>query len=149
MNDQWYFVDHTLFDQIAKMSEESEGEIAAPSKEDIDAIVVAFGQVNREYIFTDDPGKAVLVRKQDVGREKLNDRGADYPTKKEMPDGAPVMVDGRREWVSIRNIDNSADDFGTIGEAFERDTGLARIGPVGRGTARLMPQRPLVDFAPG
>jgi hypothetical protein len=73
-NDQWYFVDHTLFDQIAKMSEESETEVTAPTKEDVDAIVLAFGQVNREYIFTDDPNKAVLVRKQDVGREKLNDR---------------------------------------------------------------------------
>ena len=32
-------------------------------------------------------------------------------------------------------------------EDFERETGLARVGRVGQGTARLMPQRALVDFA--
>ena len=34
-------------------------------------------------------------------------------------------------------------------QAFERETGLARVGPVGRGEGRLLPQRALVDFAVG
>lgn len=72
---------------------------------------------------------------------------ANYPGKKETVNGAPVLVDGRREWVPIRDVDINDDDFPAIGEAFERQTGLAQVGAVGQGTARLLPQRALVDFA--
>ena len=72
---------------------------------------------------------------------------ADYPGKVEKVDGAPVLVDGRRQWVTFRDQALDDEDFPAIGEAFERETGLACVGRVGRGTARLMPQRPLVDFA--
>lgn len=72
---------------------------------------------------------------------------ADFPGKRVIENGAPVMVDGRREWVTFRDVDINDEDFPQIGEAFERGTGATRIGPVGRGTARLMPQRALVDFA--
>src|SRR5690606_9219939 len=72
---------------------------------------------------------------------------ADFPGKRVIENGAPVMIDGRREWVTFRDVDINDEDFPRIGEAFERETGAARIGPVGRGTARLMPQRELVDFA--
>jgi aminoglycoside 3-N-acetyltransferase len=72
---------------------------------------------------------------------------ADYPGKREVDDGAPILVDGRRQWVVIHDIDGDGDDFAAIGEAFERETNAVRIGPVGRGAARLMPQRALVDFA--
>jgi len=76
----------------------------------------------------------------------LAEHRAAYPDKKEMDPGAPVMVDGRRQWVTFHDLDYDADDFPLIGEAFERDTGATRVGMVGRGAARLMPQRVLVDF---
>jgi len=72
---------------------------------------------------------------------------ADFPGKQVIENGAPVMINGRREWVTFRDVDINDEDFRQIGEAFERETGAARIGLVGRGTARLMPQRELVDFA--
>lgn len=72
---------------------------------------------------------------------------AQFPGKTVMLNGAPVLVEGRREWAPIRDIDFDDGDFPEIGAAFEQETGLARVGPVGRGMARLMPQRPLVDFA--
>lgn len=72
---------------------------------------------------------------------------ADYPSKKDIDDGSPVMVDGRRQWMTWRDLDTDDGDFLQIGEAFERETGLAAVGRVGQGTGRLMPQRPLVDFA--
>ena len=74
---------------------------------------------------------------------------ARFAGKKESLNGAPVLVDGRRQWVPIREIEVNDEDFPVIGEAFERQTGLARVGAVGQGTARLMPQRALVDFAVG
>lgn len=76
----------------------------------------------------------------------LAETRADYPGKREILTGAPMMVNGRRQWVTIRDVDFDDSDFPAIGEAFERETGAARIGPVGRGTARLMPQRALVDY---
>lgn len=69
-----------------------------------------------------------------------------YPTRREMRCGAPVSIHGRREWVTYQDLDFNDEDFPVIGEAFERETQLARVGRVGQGTARLMPQRALVDF---
>ncbi len=57
------------------------------------------------------------------------------------------MVDGRRQWVSWRDPDYGETDFPAIGAAFADATGLERVGPVGAGRARLLPQRPLVEFA--
>ena len=72
---------------------------------------------------------------------------SEFPGKTTVMNGAPVLVDGRREWVPQRDIDFNDSDFPQIGEAFERETGLATVGQVGRAEARLMPQRDLVDFA--
>lgn len=72
---------------------------------------------------------------------------ATFPSKKDMVTGAPVMVDGERQWVSIHDLDINDGDFPQIGEAFERETGLVKIGKVERATSRLMRQRDLVDFA--
>jgi len=61
--------------------------------------------------------------------------------------GAPVLVDGERRWVQYVDIELDSEDFPRIGAEFELDSGLVRVGPVGMSTARLMPQRPLVDYA--
>ena len=71
---------------------------------------------------------------------------ASYPAKRRVRQGAPVIVQGQRQWVSFDDLDLDDEDFETIGAAFEA-TGQALIGPVGSGKARLMRQRPLVDFA--
>jgi aminoglycoside 3-N-acetyltransferase len=60
---------------------------------------------------------------------------------------APTIVDGRRRWVRWRDVGYDEDDFPAIGAAFAAATGLERVGPAGRGEARLMPQRELVAFA--
>jgi aminoglycoside 3-N-acetyltransferase len=74
---------------------------------------------------------------------------ATFAGKREVTQGAPVLRDGRREWVSYPELDYNDEDFTAIGAEFERETGLARVGPVGQGEARLMPQRALVDYAVG
>lgn len=60
--------------------------------------------------------------------------------------GAPVLVDGRRTWSAFDDFDANADVFDALGSDFARETGLERVGLVGRATARLMPQRALVDY---
>ncbi len=77
----------------------------------------------------------------------LAEERAAFAGKREITQGAPVLRDGRREWVSYPELDFNDEDFAALGADFERETGLARLGRVGRGEGRLMPQRALVDFA--
>jgi aminoglycoside 3-N-acetyltransferase len=77
----------------------------------------------------------------------LAEHRAAFPTKREVANGAPVMVSGQRQWVRIRDIALDCSDFERIGACFERDAGSVSRGKVGDADARLMPQRELVDFA--
>lgn len=72
---------------------------------------------------------------------------ASYPSKRIVHSGAPVIVDGRRVWANMRDVDLDSDDFALLGAHFEQDTGLARHGRVGEAQAVLMPQQALVDYA--
>ena len=77
----------------------------------------------------------------------LAEHRAPLPRNRELTQGAPVLRDGRREWVTFPALDLHASVFDRLGADFARDTGLERAGAVGAGTARLMPQRQLVDYA--
>ncbi len=76
----------------------------------------------------------------------LAETRADFPGKRHVQAGAPLTVAGRREWVWFDDLDWDESDFAQLGADFARQTGLERTGPVGAGTARLLPQRALVDF---
>jgi aminoglycoside 3-N-acetyltransferase len=70
-----------------------------------------------------------------------------YGTKQPMTStGAPMMVDGRRQWVAFKEPEYSDHSFTSIGLAFSQETELVRSGLVGVGESLLMPQPPLVDF---
>lgn len=64
-----------------------------------------------------------------------------------IPFKARMMREGTTVEVEFRDLDLNSDDFGRLGEDFERETGSFRAGPVGAGVGRLMDQRALVDFA--
>ncbi len=72
---------------------------------------------------------------------------AEYPGKRERPNGAPLVIDGVRRWVDVLDLDVDASDFPQIGEAFAQESGAVRSGGVGNAPALLMPQHALVDFA--
>lgn len=78
----------------------------------------------------------------------LAEARADFPGKEYYDEGAAVLVDGERRWVTFHDLATDDEDFGAVGAAFEA-TGAAGIGPAGAGEARLMRQRALVDFAVG
>jgi aminoglycoside 3-N-acetyltransferase len=69
-----------------------------------------------------------------------------YAGKSTLAQGSPVTVDGTSGWVSYEELDVDGSDFAALGEAFA-GTGAERCAPVGAGTARLMRQREVVDFA--
>lgn len=76
----------------------------------------------------------------------LAEHRATYLSKREITNGAPIKVNGRREWVELRDIDLNSDDFPAIGAVFAIETGLIRHGRVAQAETLLMPQRALVDF---
>ena len=74
---------------------------------------------------------------------------ATYPSKAThwVEQGAAVIIDGQRRWVTYRDLEGQTNDFEQLGADFASDTGLERTGLVGNATSRLMPQRALVDYA--
>jgi aminoglycoside 3-N-acetyltransferase len=71
---------------------------------------------------------------------------AAYEGKDWIRQGSPMVVDGERRWVTYDDLEPDDSDFGRLGAAFAA-TGAELRGTVGAGTARLMRQRDVVDFA--
>lgn len=72
---------------------------------------------------------------------------ANYPGKRQIRQGAPMLINGQRQWVWFDDLDLDTMDFEQIGEAFASATGLVQQGAVGHGQALLLPQAALIDFA--
>ncbi|MNC57935.1 SPBc2 prophage-derived aminoglycoside N(3')-acetyltransferase-like protein YokD [compost metagenome] len=72
---------------------------------------------------------------------------AEYAGKQEVMAGAPMLVDGARQWVEFRDYDWNSDDFAAIGEDFGQETGQITYGKAAGATAQLIPQREIVDYA--
>lgn len=60
--------------------------------------------------------------------------------------GAPLMVERHREWVSFTEPAVDDSDFAAVGAAFAEAGGEA-VGSIGAATARLISMREIVDFA--
>lgn len=88
-----------------------------------------------------------------VGHDKntslhLAESRAAYPGKREIRQGAPIMVDGKRCWVIIKEVEEHSDhDFAQIGAAYRKAGGTILAGKIGQAESQLIPQRELVDFA--
>lgn len=76
----------------------------------------------------------------------LSEYRAEYASKNYVMQGAPWIVEGKRQWVEFEDLDYNSDDFEAIGEVFEQETGLVKAVLIGDAKVRLMPVRPLVDF---
>ena len=72
---------------------------------------------------------------------------ADFPGKKTVTTGAPVMTDRGRIWKAFQDIVFDQSDFPAIGEQFEKNNGdLIPNGRVARAQAKLFPQPAMVDY---
>ena len=76
----------------------------------------------------------------------LGETRAEFPTKMRVREGAPMLVDGKRRWVTFEELRPVDDDFAELGEDFAR-TGRERRAALGWGEGRFMGVRELVDFA--
>ncbi len=73
---------------------------------------------------------------------------AEYPRKRIVESGAPVLSEGHRRWRWFKDVDIDSADFAEIGRVFEkRHRKEIMTGRVGLAEARLFPQRAAVDFA--
>ncbi len=75
----------------------------------------------------------------------LAEHRASYPGKRSITNGAPVRVNGARQWVTFEEIAWDETDFEQIGAAFA-ETGEVRRGQVGCAAVEFFRQRALVDF---
>jgi len=74
---------------------------------------------------------------------------ANFPTKRVVREGAPILQTGSRIWTTFENIAVDASDFDRIGGDFllsDAEKGVRR-GKVGIADSQLIPQRTIVDFA--
>lgn len=76
----------------------------------------------------------------------LSEIRAEYETRREIGNKAPMQVDGAKRWVEFKDIEYDASDFADIGADFEREMGLVRRGKIGGADAMLIPQKALVDY---
>jgi aminoglycoside 3-N-acetyltransferase len=60
--------------------------------------------------------------------------------------GAPIIVNGERQWVTYLTLDYDTSDFDQVGAA-AGEIGIEQVAVVGGATARLISQPRLVDFA--
>jgi aminoglycoside 3-N-acetyltransferase len=68
------------------------------------------------------------------------------PRRRDITQGAPVMLDGKQVWVTYGDVDLDEKPFARIGVDFERRHPV-RIGYVGSAESRLFSQPAAVDFA--
>ena len=76
----------------------------------------------------------------------LAEHRASWPSKRRIPQGAPVLVDGARRWVAYDDLEPVDDDFAVLGAAFE-STDRHHEAPVGAGVGKRCRVREVVDFA--
>lgn len=76
----------------------------------------------------------------------LAESRAQWASKKTELIGSAMLVDGQRQWVEYEDLAYEDEDFARLGADFDAVTNLT-IGRVGLAEARLMRQRPLVDYA--
>jgi len=71
---------------------------------------------------------------------------ADFEGKKEIKQGAPIDVDGKRQWVSVRDWEEHSENFMELGKAYRKSGGSLIAGKIGMADSQLIPQCELVDF---
>lgn len=71
---------------------------------------------------------------------------ATYPDKKSIRQGAPILVNGNREWVEFDDLDYDSDDFDTITNAYVQANNTHSAVQIGKANCWLFPMHTMVDF---
>ena len=79
----------------------------------------------------------------------LSEFRADFEGKKEIKQGAPIILEGKRQWVQIRDWDEHSENFIKLAKAYIKAGGSLKEGKIGMAESQLISQRELVDFGVG
>ena len=71
---------------------------------------------------------------------------ANFSGKGYLRTGSAMLVNGRRQWVTYETLDTDPDDFGAIGDAFDKVHNIA-VQQINGAQVRFFRQRLVVDFA--
>ena len=71
---------------------------------------------------------------------------ADFPGKHNLHTGSAMLVDGERRWVAYDTLVTDSDDFGEIGDDFDKAHGI-EVQHINDAEVRFFRQRTLVAFA--
>jgi aminoglycoside 3-N-acetyltransferase len=71
---------------------------------------------------------------------------ANYKGKTFITEHASIIEDGKRVWKEYRDILFGGEDFGYIGNDYEKENSVG-IGYIGKEKSKLIPQRETVDLA--
>lgn len=80
----------------------------------------------------------------------LAEHRSEWPGKKRVRQGSPVVENGRRVWKWFQELDLDTDDFEACGKVFEETTvtqDTLTVGKIGLADSRLISLPTLVDFA--
>ncbi len=72
---------------------------------------------------------------------------AEYSSKKEIQQWAPIFLDGDRQGISLRELEEHSEEFDLIGKAYQEAGETLITGKIGNAQTLLIPQQELVDFA--
>lgn len=113
------------------------------------ALEFGFGEHSPLARIYDLNGSVLLLGVDNVNNTSLHlaEHRASYAGKQEITAGAPMMVDGVRQWVEFRDFNWNSDDFALLGKEFGQETGQIAHGKVADSAAQLIPQREIVDYA--
>lgn len=75
----------------------------------------------------------------------LAEHKANFRKEKEIQ-GGPILKNGKRVWMEYEDLKYDDSDFKEVGEAFENKINYQEFN-IGHTTARLIPQKALIDFA--
>lgn len=71
---------------------------------------------------------------------------AQYPGRTVIRQGAPMLVNGSREWVEFAELDYDSDDFEEITRAFIAQSTNCKHGKIGDADAWILPIAEMVDY---
>lgn len=76
----------------------------------------------------------------------LAESRANYPGKRNLRTGSAMLIDGQRQWVTYETPEFNPDDFGEIGNAFDKAHNIV-VQQINEAEVRFFRQRLVVDFA--
>jgi hypothetical protein len=99
LNGNWYFIDHSLFDQFGGSS----GNNLQFNADDLKSVLKAVGDASKQNIFTSDPNKMAFTIQKESGSEKQDGRSVYHYT-------AGINKDNLKDYVNTlcANLKNSS-----------------------------------------